>query len=70
MKRRFWSAAIATASLFWVSTSHAQEVKTQAPCSPVVDRTQGNVTVTFSGAAALSEITPAQLNDIIDSPAV
>jgi hypothetical protein len=43
-----------------------EELKTQASCSPVIDRTQGNVTVTFSGGCTVG-ITPAQLKDIIDS---
>ena len=46
--------------------SHAQEVRTQAPCSPVVDRTQGNVTLTFSGGCTVG-ITPGELKEIIDS---
>src|SRR5258708_7743902 len=44
----------------------AQDVRTQAPCSPGVDRTQGNVTVTFSGGCTVG-ITPAELKDIIDN---
>src|SRR5499427_7997415 len=43
----------------------AQEVRTQAPCSPVIDRTQGNVTLTFSGGCTVG-IMPAQLQEIID----
>jgi hypothetical protein len=46
--------------------SHSQDVRTQAPCSPVVDRTQGNVTPTFSGGCTAG-ITPAELKEIIDS---
>jgi tetratricopeptide (TPR) repeat protein len=44
----------------------AQDVRTQAPCSPVIDRTQGNVTVSFSGGCTVG-ITPAELKDIIDN---
>src|SRR5262249_58890490 len=44
----------------------AQELRTQAPCSPVIDRTQGNVTVTFSGGCTVG-IAPAELAGIIDS---
>jgi tetratricopeptide (TPR) repeat protein len=65
MKRQFSRAIIATGSLFWATTSHAQEVRTQAPCSPVIDRTQGNVTVTFSGGCTVG-ITPKEIEDIID----
>jgi len=66
MKRRFSRLAIATAWLFWATASHAQDVRTQAPCSPVVDQTQGNVTLTFSGGCTVG-ITPAELAVIIDS---
>jgi hypothetical protein len=44
----------------------AQDVRTQAPCSPVVDRTQGNVTLTFSGGCTVG-ITPAELKDIMEN---
>ena len=44
----------------------AQEVRTQAPCSPVIDRTQGNVTLTFSGGCTVG-ITPAELKDIMEN---
>jgi hypothetical protein len=64
MKRRFSGVVIATQSLFWATNSHMEELKTQASCSPVIDRTQGNVTVTFSGGCTVG-ITPAQLKDII-----
>jgi tetratricopeptide (TPR) repeat protein len=66
MKQWFFPTLIATASLLWVSASHAQEVRTQAPCSPVIDGTQGSVTVTISGGCTAG-ITPAQLKDIVDS---
>ena len=44
----------------------AQEVRTQAPCSPVIDRAQGNVTLTFSGGCTVG-ITPAELKDIMEN---
>jgi tetratricopeptide (TPR) repeat protein len=44
----------------------AQEVRTQAPCSPAIDRTQGNVTINFSGGCTVG-ITPAQLQEIVAS---
>jgi tetratricopeptide (TPR) repeat protein len=65
MKRKFSRLIIVTASLFWAATSHAQAVGTQAPCSPVVDRTQGNVTLTFNGGCTVG-IAPAELKDIIE----
>jgi tetratricopeptide (TPR) repeat protein len=43
----------------------AQDVRTQAPCSPVVDRTQGNVTINFTGGCTAG-ITPSQLKEAID----
>src|SRR5262245_47071803 len=60
------SLMIAGAVLLSTAVLHAQEVRTQAPCSPVVDRTQGNVTLTFSGGCTVG-ITPAELKEIIDS---
>ena len=67
MKRQLTRLIIVLGALL-VSTagSHAQEVRTQAPCSPVVDRTQGNVTLTFSGGCTVG-ITPGELKEIIDS---
>jgi tetratricopeptide (TPR) repeat protein len=44
----------------------AQAVQTQAPCSPVVTGTRGNVIVTFNGGCTIG-ITPAQLKETIDS---
>src|ERR1700683_3252727 len=41
----------------------AQDVRTQARHSPVVDPTRGNVTLTFSGGGTVG-ITPAELKDI------
>src|SRR5215831_6205393 len=57
---------VAGAALLSIAGSHAQEMRTQAPCSPVIDRTQGNVTFTFSGGCTVG-ITPAQLQEIMDS---
>ena len=45
---------------------HAQDVRSPAPCSPVIDRTQGNVTLTFSGGCTVG-IAPAELKEIIES---
>jgi hypothetical protein len=66
MNRQFFGPIIATAWLFCAITSHAQDVRTQAPCSPVVDRTQGNVTLTFNGGCTVG-ITPAELKDIMEN---
>ena len=52
-----WAVALASAN--------AQGVRTEAPCSPVIDRTQGNVTINFTGGCTAG-ITPAQLQQIID----
>jgi tetratricopeptide (TPR) repeat protein len=56
----------ALAPLFASASALGQNVQTQAPCSPVVDRTQGNVTVTFSGGCTIG-ITPSELEKIIES---
>jgi hypothetical protein len=56
-------------SFAWLAAAtpaFAQDVRTQAPCSPVVDRTQGNVTLTFSGGCTVG-ITPAELKEIMEN---
>src|SRR5215475_12836564 len=60
------SMIIAGVVLLSAARPHAQDVRTQAPCSPVVDRTQGNVTVNYSGGCTVG-IMPAELEKIIDS---
>jgi hypothetical protein len=44
--------------IVFATSAFAQDVRTQAPCSPVVDRTH-----TFSGGCTVG-ITPAELKDI------
>ena len=48
-----------------LATANAQGVRTEGQCSPVVDRTQGNVTINFTGNCTAG-ITPTQLQKIID----
>src|SRR5215471_13400552 len=62
----FARLALIAVCLVPMGLTSAQEVRTQAPCSPVIDRTQGNVTLTFSGGCTVG-ITLAELKDIIDS---
>jgi tetratricopeptide (TPR) repeat protein len=66
MNIRLLALSLALAPIFVGAAALAQNVQTQAPCSPVVDHTQGNVTVTFSGGCT-SGITPVELKEIIDS---
>ncbi len=63
---RVGAVASAVAAFLAVASAGAQEVRTQAPCSPVIDRTQGNVTINFSGGCTVG-VTPAQLQEIIAS---
>jgi hypothetical protein len=52
----------------WVvsaASAGAQDVRTQAPCSPVIDRTQGNAIVSFSGACTVG-FTPAELKNLVE----
>src|SRR5262249_59990490 len=63
MTRALPRSVIALAWLLW-ATAAAQEVRTQAPCSPVIDRTQGSVSITFSGGCTVG-IMPAELASII-----
>jgi hypothetical protein len=56
-------ALIAAAAL---ASANAQGVRTEAPCSPVIDRTQGNVTVNFTGGCTAG-MTPTELQQIIDA---
>jgi hypothetical protein len=44
----------------------AQDVRTQAPCSPVIDHTQGNIALIFSGGCTVG-ITPAELKEIMEN---
>jgi tetratricopeptide (TPR) repeat protein len=53
------------APLFASAFALAQNVQTQAPCSPVIDRTQGSVSITFSGGCTTG-ISVAELKEIID----
>ena len=48
-----------------LASASAQGVRTEAQCSPVIDRTQGNVTINFTGGCTAG-ITPAQIQQIID----
>ncbi len=66
MIRFYGVSAFVAAWLASMASAGAQETRTQAPCSPVIDRTQGSVTLNFSGGCTVG-ITPAQLKDIIDS---
>ena len=66
MIRLYGVSAFVAAWLASMASAGAQETRTQAPCSPVIDRTQGSVTLNFSGGCTVG-ITPAQLKDIIDS---
>jgi hypothetical protein len=63
------SLAISMVVMAWLAEAMpaiAQEVRTEGTCSPVVDRTQGAVTITYSGGCNLG-IGPDQLREIIDS---
>jgi hypothetical protein len=62
----FAPVLLIAAWLVFTASASAQDVRTQAPCSPVVDRTQGNVTLTFNGGCTVG-ITPAELKDIMDN---
>jgi hypothetical protein len=56
----------ASIALWLLSSSvNAQEIRTAAPCSPVIDRTKGNVIVNFTGGCTTG-IIPAQIHQIID----
>jgi hypothetical protein len=65
MRRPLLHLMFATACVFCASASHGQETRTQAPCNPVFDRTQGNVTLTFNGGCTVG-ITPAQLKEMLE----
>jgi hypothetical protein len=66
VKRQLRSIIIAGAALLGIAGSHAQDVRTQAPCSPIIEGTQGNVTVNFIGGCNV-DLTPAQIQKIVDS---
>src|SRR5262245_12055503 len=66
MKRQFLYVITATSALYWAKPASSQDVRTQAPCSPVINQTRGNVTVTFGGGCTVG-ITPAELKDIVEN---
>lgn len=66
LPQRLAALAIAAALLIPAAAAHAQQTQTQAPCSPVIDRTQGNVTVTFSGGCTAG-IAQADIEKIVES---
>ena len=65
MRRILVPCALIAAWVVALASASAQGVRTEAPCSPVIDRTQGNVTINFTGGCTAG-ITPAQLQQIID----
>ena len=65
MTRQLGSCLLIVVWVFASTPISAQSVRTDAPCSPVIDRTQGNVTVNFTGGCTAG-ITPAQIQQIID----
>jgi tetratricopeptide (TPR) repeat protein len=58
--------AFASAWLACIASAGAQEMRTEGPCSPVVERTQGNVTINFTGGCT-GGLTAAQLKEIKDA---
>ena len=66
MRRILVPCALIAAWVVASASANAQGVRTEAPCSPVIERTQGiNVTINFTGGCTAG-ITPAQLQQIID----
>src|SRR5215207_5453131 len=68
MRRVLGPCALIAAWVVAFASANAQGVRTEAPCSPVIERTQGliaNVTVNFVGGCT-AEITQAQIQQIID----
>lgn len=66
MSRSLAISVILIVLLAAVTASTAQDAKTQGPCSPIIDKTQGPVTITFSGGCTTG-ISPDQIKEIVDS---
>ena len=66
MTRIFRHCACVVAAVVWSASAIGQDVRTEAPCSPVVDRTQGNVTINFSGNCTAG-LAPEKMRDIVDA---
>ena len=66
MTRQLGSCLLIVVWVFASTPISAQSVRTDAPCSPVIDRTQGNVTVNFTGGCTAG-MTPTELQQIIDA---
>ena len=68
MRRILVPCALIAAWVVALASANAQGVRTEAPCSPVIERTQGlitNITVNFTGGCTAG-ISLAQLQQIID----
>src|SRR5262249_55576656 len=66
MSRANLALALVAAWLAAMAPAGAQDVRTQAPCSPAIDRTQGSVTINFAGGCTAG-LTAAQLQEIKDA---
>ena len=66
MARLLGPSALIVAWVVASASANAQSVRTEAPCSPVIDRTQGNVTVNFTGGCTAG-MTPAEIQQVIDA---
>ena len=62
--RRVLNPLALVAACVVLASCNQQDVRTAAACSPVVDRTQGSVTLNL---ACTAEITPTQLQQITDA---
>lgn len=63
--KRVLGPCIVIAFCAGLSAAAAQNVRTEAPCSPVIDRTQGSVTITFTDGCTAG-ISPEQIQQIIN----
>src|SRR5215203_3292631 len=67
MRRVLVSCALIAAGVVALASARAQGVRTAAPCSPVIDRTQGNATINYHEGACTVELTPTQLAKITEA---
>src|SRR5262245_21531939 len=66
MRRVLGPSAFIAAWLVALASANAQSLRTEAPCSPVIDRTQGNVTINFTGGCTAG-LTPEQMQQIVEA---
>jgi hypothetical protein len=65
MNRSVAISAVIVAWLAATAAATAQDVRTQAPCSPITDKTQGGVAINFNGGCNIIGVPAEQLERLV-----